>query len=190
MKKKIWIDLETTGINHEIDTIIEFAAICDGQEFHEYCLPSEKPNNWDFIEQLTGITWSFLVNNGIEEKKLFAKLDDFLCSLVDRFDKTDKLIFSGYRVNFDNNFVRSLFVRNHNKFFGSYFFNIMLDVGTIVAELLSSGGLQPLENYKLKTICNYYNIDFNAHSAIEDIRATKKLYEIIMEKVHEQAIQG
>ena len=38
------------------------------------------------------------------------------------------------------------------------------------------------ENDKLETMCNYFGIEIEAHNALSDIEATKKLYELICEK--------
>lgn len=181
--EKIWIDIETTGINIEDNQIIEIAAICKGKTFHRYCLPEIKPKNWSFVEGLTGITWEFLEKNGlISEAILHAEFVIFLNSLVDKYDKKDKLIFSGYKTGFDASFVRDLFIKNDDDYYGSYFMVTNLDVMSEIASLLSSNQMELLGNYKLKTVCEHMGIKFQAHSAIEDIKATIKLYEKIQER--------
>lgn len=42
--------------------------------------------------------------------------------------------------------------------------------------------LNSAENDKLETMCNYFDIGIDAHNALSDIEATKKLYELICEK--------
>lgn len=179
MIEKLWVDVETTGVNHKNDTIIELAAIYKDREFHMYCLPDEYPENFELIEEITGITWDFLQKNGVSQERLYGYFVNFLDLAVDKYNKNDKIIFSAYNANFDNEFIRELFMRNNNNFIGSYFFNIKYDVMSTIAEEICSGRLIPLNNFKLSTICEHYGVKFNAHSAIEDIRATKELCEII-----------
>ncbi len=56
-----------------------------------------------------------------------------------------------------------------------------LDVFSIVFALRHIG-LNSAENDKLETMCNYFGIGIEAHNALSDIEATKKLYELICEK--------
>lgn len=181
MIERLWIDVETTGVNPETDTVIELAAIYPGSKFHMYCKPKEKPDGFEKITEITGITWEFLEKNGVTERILYNEFLNFLDSLVSKFDKSDKLIFSGYNTRFDNNFIRELFLRNDNTFFGSYFLSILTDVMSSVANEIASGRLELLKNYKLQTVCNHYGVEFSAHSAIEDIHATIELYKKIRE---------
>jgi DNA polymerase III epsilon subunit-like protein len=175
----LWVDVETTGLNSEKDTIIELAAICPdtGAEFHEYCLPAYKPADYEIIEALTGITWEWLKANGKKEIVLLYDFIRFLDTLVDKYNVKDKMIFAGFNTSFDNNFVRALFARNQDKYFGSYFFNILLDIYPFIAEKIISGQIEVFDNYRLSTLCEYFGIKFKAHSAIEDVKAEMLLYQ-------------
>jgi hypothetical protein len=59
------------------------------------------------------------------EKAMLKTLTDLLAQDCDRFKKvkglSDKHFLLSYNVTFDGNFIRSLFVRNGNNFFGSHF---------------------------------------------------------------------
>lgn len=180
MTKTIWIDVETTGLNPQYHTIIELAAVYEWNgsiiPFHRYCLPDDKPEDFSFIENLTGITWKFLEENGIKEKDLYKSFKQFLTSHIDPYDKTDKAVFSAYNADFDFKFCRSLFHRNNDKYFGAYFYKIPLDVKSTVAHALRSGLIEPQENFKNATICKYLGIEIeHAHSAMDDIKASREL---------------
>jgi hypothetical protein len=56
-----------------------------------------------------------------------------------------------------------------------------LDVFPLVITLKHLGLIDTIDD-KLKTICEYFDIKIDAHKAISDIEATKKLYEIIVNK--------
>lgn len=193
MINNLWVDLETTGLDPETNSIIEIALVYNQMEFHEYCLPSKNPpENWAEIEEITGISWNLLENKGVSEEILYHKILKFLDSKIDKYNKSEKLIFSGYAAEFDKNFIRKLFKKYNNDFFGSYFANVTLDVMTIIAHYITQKEITMLfENYKLKTVCDVYGIKFKAHSAMEDIKATKKLYEILVknEKRTDKKIQ-
>ena len=180
--KPMWIDLETTGLDPKKDTIIELAAIYDDASFHAYCLPNKKPDNFEFIYNLTGITWEFLEKNGISENELYRKFNEWICKRIDRYDKTDKAVLSGYGARFDMDFVRELFNRNNDKYFGSFFFSLPMDVQSFVANALCNGTIHILENLKLQTVCKYFKIEFDAHSAIADINATVQLFNKLIGK--------
>jgi len=181
MINNLWIDIETTGLDYNNDTIIELACIYNYTEFHEYCLPAKKPEIWEEISELTGLTWEFLEQNGVSEEILYHKFLKFLDSKIDKYNKTEKLIFSGYKADFDKEFIRKLFIKNNNNFLGSYFLNINLDIMSIIAHYITQKQITEIfENYKLKTVCDFFKINFKAHSALEDIKATKKIYEIMV----------
>ena len=180
--KQIWIDCETTGLDPKTDTIIELAAECDGDIFHAYCLPDTKPNNWDFISNLTGITAEFLFQFGTTESALYKKFNEWICKKIDRYDKTDKAVLCGYGARFDMDFIRALFDRNNDKYFGSFFFSLPMDVQSLVAQGLLIGIVPILENMKLETVCNHFNIGIDAHSALSDIISTRRLFNKLTEK--------
>jgi DNA polymerase-3 subunit epsilon len=176
--KTFWIDLETTGLEAGRDYIVEIAALCDGKTFHRYILPEHKPVNYHEIEEF-GVKWDFLEQNGINQYQAYIEFIFFLDSIVDKFNRNDKMIIAGKNVSFDVDFLRSWFMGNGNSFFGSYFFNINIDISSVYACLLSKGKVSILNNYKLETLCDYFSVEINAHSAISDIQATKEIYDIM-----------
>ena len=191
MKPIIAIDVETTGLDCNKNMIIELAAIYKSGDkkdiFHCYCLPPRKPRGFKVIEELTGITWGFLKQNGIDEKTMYDKFIKWLNSLIDKYDKNDKAVFAAFNAPFDKGFVMELLCkygdREYNGSFGCYFYSANLDVSSTVALGLCRGVLQPLENYKNKTVCDELGIKLKAHSAIEDIKASMEVHRIIMSRI-------
>jgi DNA polymerase-3 subunit epsilon len=176
--KAFWIDLETTGTDYVADSIIELACnvIENGivlDTYHAFCLPDKKPDHFDETSKVShGITWDYLVENGISETELYRDFISFLCKHIDRFNKKDKGVFCGYNANFDSNFIRTLFMRNNDNYYGSFFFSMPYDVRTKVAECLIYDKIKMLPNYQLGTVCQFFGIEFQSHSAFEDICAT------------------
>ncbi len=185
--KVIWIDVETTGLSAKKDQIIELAALYeDGidenkSKFHIFCKPPQKTDNWDFISDLTGITWEFLEENGVDEKTMYQKFKQWINQRVDSFNSFDKAIFAAYNAGFDNRFMRALFEKNSDKYFGSYFESANLDILATVAMARKNGILPQLKNNKQDTVANHLGIQFKAHSAIEDIKAGRQV-QLILEK--------
>lgn len=176
--KKIWIDVETTGLFANKDRITELAAIYEGEVFHMYCKPfDEKPVDYDRIEAITGISWEFLEKMGIGDNELYNEFSGWLKSIINAYDKKDKAVFCAYNAHFDSDFIRQLFYRNGDKYYGSFFYSARIDVMTTVAENIEV--FQGTPNLKNETVCKHLGIDLKAHSAIEDINATKKLYETL-----------
>lgn len=185
--KTIWIDLETTGLDYKKDTIIEFAALYENDKdksiFHKYCKPESYPENFHEIEELTGIKREFLEENGISESELYNKFIEFASSKIDKFNKTDKAIFAAYNATFDDNFLRELFIRNNDFYYGSWFYSARLDIMSTIANAYRFGVFDIQPSNKCETIAKALNIKLKAHSAIEDIKAARQIQIILEHKL-------
>jgi len=184
--KQIWIDTETTGIDHHTNFIIELAALYeDGKTksvFHVYILPAAKPDDFNIIEELTGITWEYLEQNGITEAEAFTQFVAWIGQYIDHYDKKDKAIFAAYNARFDNDFMRDFFKHNEPNYFGSWFYSASLDIMSTAALCVKLGLIPAPVNFKNATICEYFGITHKAHSAIEDIKASRQA-ELKMEEL-------
>ena len=184
--KQIWIDVETTGLDCKTDTIIELAALYEDGEtksvFHTYILPAKKKDDFNIIEDLLGITWEYLEQNGITEAEAYSEFEKWLGSHIDKYDKKDKAIFAAYNAKFDNDFIREMFLRNYDNYFSSWFFSASMDIMS-TAVLCVKLELMPVpENFKNSTTCKYFGIVHKVHSAIEDIKASRQA-ELKMEEL-------
>jgi len=175
-----WFDVETTGLSAWKHAIVELAFLieeCDGtliEKGHFKLAPHKGALVTPKACEVHGHSLEAMrafPDPGIVFKDLIGVLSRF----IDPYDKNDKLILAGYNVNFDDDFLRSLWRLNGDKFYGSWFYSCKIDVMTLVAMWLASEG-KPLANYQLKTVCAEFDINFHAHDALEDIRATRELY--------------
>ena len=184
--KTIWVDIESTGIEAADNTIIELAALYEDRKdkdvFHTYILPALKPVGFNEIEELTGITWEYLQHNGITEHLAYEDFTVWLASHINKFDKTDKAIFAAYNAKFDNDFIRELFKRNNDNYFGSWFYSAPLDIMGTVVQCVRLGLMPVPVNFKNVTICEYFGIEHKAHSALDDIKASRNA-QLEMEKL-------
>lgn len=190
MKKVLWLDVETTGLDcrkhglREVGFIIEidgvevdkgvfkinpFTYTTKDVVIDDYALEISKVSIED-LESYDRVSYCF--------KELMKKLVKY----VNVNDKNDCFVIAGYNTAFDIGFIKEWF--KEMGLLDSYkdlFHYKSLDVFSIVFALRHIG-LNTAENDKLETMCNYFDIEIEAHNALSDIEATKKLYELICEK--------
>ena len=190
MKKVLWLDVETTGLDcrkhglREVGFIIEidgvevdkgvfkinpFTYTTKDVEIDDYALEISKVSIED-LKSYDRVSYCF--------KELMKKLVKY----VNVNDKNDCFVIAGYNTAFDIGFIKEWF--KEMGLLDSYkdlFHYKSLDVFSIVFALRHIG-LNSAENDKLETMCNYFGIGIEAHNALSDIEATKKLYELICEK--------
>ena len=193
MIKIIFIDTETGGVNAEKSALIQLSGIIevDGTEkekFNFYIKPFENSEVNEKALEVQGRTLEELgTEKYIDESIIYKKFLEILDKYIDKYDKNDKFIVAGYNVKFDIDILKALFERNNNKFLFSYFNSSMLDPLYSVRLLQVAGMLPVLENNKLETWCKYFNIELKAHDSLQDITATKKLIEKLIELIKNNA---
>lgn len=172
MSKQIFLDIETTGFSREWDNIIELAAICIDtetqeiiDEFHEYIKPNKKiPAN---ITELTGIT-NEQVSNCRNELLVLMDFVEWFYQL-----NPDSVVGHNCK-SFDLSFIQEKCAK----------YNLHYDMSSIdiidtliLARQLNKQGKISVANCKQVTIAEYFNINYVAHSAIEDIKALIQIYQ-------------
>jgi DNA polymerase-3 subunit epsilon len=184
MSKVLWVDIESTGVDTQKCAIIEVAGIIEiDEEVKEEFSLAMRPGEGALIEQgaleATGRTQESLFVSKIDEKVGKKMLESWFGKYVDKYDKKDKFVMAGYNVRFDSDFLRALWTRQNDPYFGSWFYWPTLDVASFVAEMLASNGSQPkFDNFKLGEVCKVLDIRMGqAHTALEDIKATRRLYQ-------------
>ena len=189
MIKIIFIDTETGGVNAEKSALIQLSGIIEVDEtekekFNFYIKPFENSEVNEKALEVQGRTLEELgTEKYIDESIIYKKFLEILDKYIDKYDKNDKFIVAGYNVKFDIDILKALFERNNNKFLFSYFNSSMLDPLYSVRLLQVAGMLPVLENNKLETWCKYFNIELKAHDSLQDITATKKLIEKLVELI-------
>ena len=158
------IDIETTGLDPQKDKIIELAGIKikDNQVIKEYSsLINPEIEISSFITELTGID-NCMINKAPTIENELKKFIDFVGN--------DLVV--GHNVNFDINFIYD----NSLKYYNNIFENNYLDTLRMSRKLLS------LENHKLKTLAETFNIDYKkAHRALRDCYITFDVYNKLKE---------
>ena len=191
MKKILYIDTETGGVDFQKSALIQLSGIVeiDGVEkekFNFYVKPFLNSEVTEEALQVQGRTFEELsTDKYVDEKIVYRDFVAILDKYIDKYDKTDKFLVAGFNVNFDINIIKALFLRNHNSFLYSYIESaaFVLDPMQIVTFLQETQVLPKLVNNKLGTLCEYFDIKFEAHDSLEDIVATKALIKKILEKL-------
>lgn len=183
--KILYLDTETTGTTAN-SAVIQFAGIIeiDGEvkkEFNIRCKPHKNADISEKALEVTGMTLD-IINSYQEPKKAFEEIESIFEKYCDRFDRNDKFILVGQNIKFDFQKLYEFYVRLGNKYLGSWInFKLMFDTLAVIQALQFVDRLPILENNKLITWCNHFDIKLeNAHDALADIRATRELTKILI----------
>lgn len=184
--KKIYIDLETTGVDKDANGIHQIAGIVEMNDqqmeafdFKVSPFPSDVIND------------EALKTSGVDREKIkqyqppglvFAKFKKLLEQYVDKFNPQDKFQFIGYNcMAFDDPFLRAWFKKNNENYYGSYFWWPCIDVATMAAlHFMRVRGR--MKNFKLMTVAKALGIDVDesqAHDGLYDIGITKQIYKFL-----------
>ncbi len=190
MKKVLWLDVETTGLDcrkhglREVGFIIEIDGVeVDKGVFkiNPFTYTTKDVVIDDYALEISKVSIEDLESYD-SSSYCFKELMKKLVKYVNVNDKNDCFVIAGYNTAFDIGFIKEWF--KEMGLLDSYkdlFHYKSLDVFSIVFALRHLG-INSAENDKLETMCNYFDIEIEAHNALSDIEATKKLYELICEK--------
>lgn len=185
MQKILYFDVETTGLDPNKNDITQFAAIVeiDGvvkEEVNWRC----QPLDWKAVDEealkITGVSLEELKTFQTPDK-MFHDMARLFAKYIDKFDKNDKFYPAGHNVGFDLEFLQQFWIKNGSVYgTGSYQNWRTLD-SRAICNFLSLKGIIPCKDIKLKTLCDYFGIEIQAHDALSDIRATRLLIKKVME---------
>lgn len=179
---QVWCDSETTGLDPAFSGAFEFAFLIfkDGI-FHE-----EKEFHLNPLNETIQFGEEAYRVNGVSEKTIrsYPPAEEVLPEIANWLayyvgEKEEKCVFAGYKADFDYGHLKALF--NRHDISMEYFFDgRMIDVLELVKKACSRGIIKYTPDKKLETITKALGIPHNeAHSALSDIWATRKLYETI-----------
>ncbi len=174
----IFIDCEATGLDSKVNGIVQLALLVEnnkGKIVDEINLEI-RPFKGCVIDKkasdINGYT-SERIETLQSEKKAVKQLVEFL----DKNSKHNDKILCGYNSQFDVKFLYNLCERNDINFW-DYFTFKDVDVYALV-KILNIKGKDGSQ--KLTSICDLMGVDLaNAHDALADIKATRKLYKVLV----------
>jgi len=183
MSKRLFFDLETTGVVWSRNAIHQLAALIeiDGEVVEKI--------NWNMAPfEGAKIEEAALKVGGVTLKQVEAypdQLEQFkafkltLTKYVDKFDKKDKFHLVGYNnCYFDDRFLRAWFERNGDEYFGSWFWADSLDVMVLASQHLYYQRPKMI-NFKLGTVAQTLGIqvlESKLHDGLYDVELTRAVY--------------
>ena len=173
-----FVDIETTGFSPTKNDIIQLAGIIvkDNEalnSFNQFCRPYY-PSNWSLgAERIHGISFNDAM--GFQSpRRMVINLMNFLAPYRTKEDPFIEFICHS-KNSFDYKFVLDAFIREG---LGNSFYNVFKSdryQSTInLAEKCRE--ITGLENSKLKTLADYFNIELNHHEAMSDVMACFEVY--------------
>ena len=167
MKKLLFLDIETTGFSADWNEIIEVAGIVmEGDKeidrFHEYIRP--KKGIPAKITEITGIKMVD-VSNADGEKEVLRRFVEW-CYI----QNPDALVGQNIK-SFDLRFIKT----KANKYNLPWKEFEIIDTLPMARSLIKQDKIRTA-NAQQKTLAEFFNIEYQAHSAIEDVRALIIIY--------------
>lgn len=195
MDKLAFLDVETSGLDEkdedgltlmasEIHSILELSVIIDIEgKMKDRITLKARPFQNDNVDPRS------LEINGMDPEEIKTRppqiemleaLKEFLERHVDPYDKTDKLWIVAYNAEFDAEFLRALWSRHGDNYFGSYFWTPPLDIMQIIAfSLIGEDVRSSFPNFKLSTVASKLGIhvaEDKTHDSMYDTRLCRQLY--------------
>lgn len=177
-KKLLYFDVETTGLNPVVHDIIQLSGIIeyDGKKVDGFNF-NIRPSDFDVIDakalEVNGKTVEELKNYP-DASEIYFKLLQVFEAHINRYDKSDKFIPVAYNGKFDMDFLVAFFMKHEDQYFGSWLSWDLIDPMAIARYFFIMNNI-PIENFKLSTVCDYFNIPLIAHDAMNDIIATREV---------------
>ena len=179
---QLWVDCETTGIDSAFYGAFEFAFLI----FREGRFIEEKVYHLNPLNETIRFGEEAYKVNGVSEKtirsyppaeEVIPEIGNWLAYYCG--EEEEKFILAGYKVNFDYEHLKALFDRCNVS--TDYFFDgRIIDVFALVQRAYGKKIIKYTPDKKLETVTKALGIPHNdAHTALSDIWATRKLYETI-----------
>ena len=168
------LDVETTGLNKRNCDIIEFSAIKYENDLNHptSCLSTLLKIDKPIPEKITGLTG--ITNDMISEKPYFYEVVD----QIQNYIKGCNIV--GHNLGFDLEFlyVNGIDLNEKRRLFDT----LEIAKTTLKAEYNHRNSWDVFD-YKLDTLCEYYNIfRNNSHRSLSDCLATAKLFSKLIDE--------
>lgn len=196
-RNKIFIDLETGGLNPDINPILQMAGIVEvngevKEEFNFLLHPFANQTIEDSALKLFKYSQEE-INSFPMPNFQFQQFINILKKYVDYWNPEEKFNFYGYNSKFDEGFLRQFFKNNatnkksyeSGNGYGNFFRTPSIDVMVLAAEALEDyrTGFHNFQLGHLYDTLFPQDQDMEWHDAMDDIRATRKLYYQIMKLI-------
>jgi len=187
--KKLFYDLETTGLNHKLHCIHHLHAVMEIDDKIVGSIDLKiKPHEKAHIDEsalIAGNVTKEQIMGYIEQSVQFLNFRYWLNSFHNRFEKTDKIYLVGFNNRkFDDLFLEMFFALNKDDFMYGSFWEASLDSMVLAAEYLGERRLT-MPSFKLKRVAMEVGIvveESKLHEAGYDVYLTREIYRIVTGK--------
>jgi len=180
----VWCDTETTGLDPRDSAAFEIAMIV----YRGNDVLGEKEFNLNPLNDVIKFGEEAYKVHGVSEEtirsyppaeEVMPEIAEWLKQWESGNSTDDLFVFAGYCADFDYKHVKSLFERCGIPM--EFFFSgRIIDVHERVKKVGAMGLLPRTDNHKLETMTKALGIVHErAHSALSDIKSTRRLYEVI-----------
>lgn len=185
--KILYFDVETTGTDHTVHEITQFAALVeiDGvlkEEVNWRC----QPTRWDKIDpgalQTTGVTVEQLKAEQ-NPQAMFRQIHGLFNKYINKFDRSDKFYPAGHNVSFDLDFLQAFWKQHGDQYGTGTYQNWRALDSRVFANFLSIKGMLDLPDLKLATLAKYMGVKIDAHDALSDIKATREILHMMLDTI-------
>lgn len=183
--KVLYFDTETTGLDPVQNDIIQIAGMVeiDGEIKEEFNLLSQ-PFSYENVSQealdIHGISID-TIKQFPKPEFLRLRLIKIFSKYIDKYNRNDKFYPAGQNIQFDLHFLEENFKKNNDIYFGSWLWRYCLDLYSL-STILRYKKILNTENLKLETLAKHFGVELKAHNAINDIRATREIIRIILDR--------
>jgi DNA polymerase III epsilon subunit-like protein len=183
--KKLFVDVETTGLDAQRNGVIEICAIAEIDHVQVDTLHLQlRPFRADEIDpealEVNGYTEEVLRSKDrMGPKTAFKQLMEFLDAHIDKFDKEDKFTLYAHSALFDMDFLIAFFKKNDCQYYGSYITYHPVCTLALSRYLLSinASRITGMPNLRLESLAKEFGDPIEkAHHALHDCKALYKLW--------------
>ena len=177
--KFLFVDVETTGVDPELNGLIQLAGIIeiDGVVKEEFDFKARpfKGQTVDFKAlEVNGVSIKDL-RTWPDPHEVYLMFKAILDKYIDKYNKKDKFYAVGQNVGFDISFLKNFFKNNNDYYLGSYIHYHKIDLIPITT-ILKLAGRIALDNMKLKTVMSALGMGEQTHNALDDVRIVRKVF--------------
>ena len=181
--KLLWIDTETTGTDHTRHAVVQIAGIVeiDGQlmeEFEFFAKPHEGAQIEEQALAVIGKTRE-QISAYPAASEAYSKLIRIIQKYVPKYTKdvNQRFKIAGQNTHFDYTMMEEFWRLNGDRYWYASVDKRGIDV-VLASALMKTAGAIDVTDLKLATICKALSIELDAHNALNDIRATRKIWNL------------
>lgn len=175
----IWCDTETTGLKPETGGAFEIAVLVavDGR------IISSQVFHLNPLTETVVYDSEAAKVHGIREETIrsyppcetvIPQIESLLCEVMEHYNGGKKMVFAGYKCEFDYDHLAALFTRCGFQL--HEYFEKQFDVLQMVKKAVYQKVIPRMQNNWLATVCNSLGVALeNAHTALADVEAARNV---------------